>query len=162
MYPGYYQNAYVTTDVDRAMEQLNRAYRIKDWAVLRDFSYAPLPGKSLKMVCALAYVGDTQFEIIQPISGDDEFYRTLFDGPGFQLKFHHYCICFDTAEQYHEHRAYLKNLGVAMPVDVTPDDMGTGLALASYADFRDILGHYLEYVWFTQAGLDWMASIPRN
>jgi hypothetical protein len=161
MYPGYYQTAYVTNDLDRAIDQLKRTYRIEHWAINRDFTYPPLPGKSLKMACALAFLGDSQFEIIQPLSGDDAFYRTPLVGSGYQLEFHHLCICFDTAEQYHENHEHLKRLGVTLAMDMTLD-MGAGLALASYADFRQTCGHYLEYVWFTQAGLDWMGSVPRN
>lgn len=160
MYPGYCQKAYVTTDIDHAMTLMNRAYRIKEWAVSREFSYAPLPGKSLTANLAMTNVGDTQFEIIQPISGDDDFYRNMLEGEGFQLKFHHHCILFDTQEQYQEHFAYLTSLGVYLPMVMTLD-REPGLGLACYADFRDTLGHYLEYIWYTEAGMEWMETIPR-
>ncbi|MDB5970041.1 MAG: hypothetical protein JWQ90_2491 [Hydrocarboniphaga sp.] len=162
MYPGYFQTAYVTTDIDRAQEQLGRAHGIRDWYTNRRFEYAVAPGKTATIALALAYVGDSQIEIIEPMAGECAFYRTaLTDTRDFQLRFHHLCQAFDTVEQYEAKFAELKGEGVDLPVQITRD-MNNGLSLACYADFRHRCGHFIEYVWFSELGRSWMSSVPRN
>lgn len=162
MYPGYFQTAYVTTDLDRAVEQLSQVHGIRHWYTNRRFEYAVTASKTATIGLALAYVGDTQIEIIEPIAGECAFYRTALTGrPDFQLRFHHLCQAFDTAEQYQARFAELEREGVNLPVQITLD-MNNGLSLACYADFRHRGGHFMEYVWFSELGRSWMDAVPRN
>ncbi|KHK89804.1 hypothetical protein LK12_17925 [Novosphingobium malaysiense] len=162
MYPGFQQVAYVTNDVDAAVDSLRKAYAVEKWFRVDDFSFAMASGKDVHIQVAIANLGGTQFEIIKPVGGDDAMYRdALDDKPGFQLVFHHLCKVFDEEAQLREHRDYLKGLGVPMPMD-NCDSPSNGIAFALYCDFRDTLGHYLEYAWFTDAGREWAKQIPQN
>lgn len=162
MYPGFQQIAYVTNDVGGAIERVGKAYDVKNWLRMDDFAFQMASGKDVHIEVALANLGGTQFEIIRPAGGDDAMYRdALPGGSGFEMVFHHLCKCFDTEAQFRQHRDYLKQQGIAMPMDNT-ELPSNGIALALYGDFRETLGHYLEYVWFTDAGREWTKQIPQN
>lgn len=157
MFPGYYQTAYVTKDVDLAMTQIGSSYRIKNWYRNPEFVMATRDGKTCSFRVALAFIGDSQIEIIEPTGGDDGIYRDYLRERGSQLAFHHVCKAFDTEEQYMENLSWLKREGVNLPVLVANE-----IAHACYADFREKLGHYLEFVWYTNEGKAFMKAIPRN
>lgn len=162
MYPGYFQTAYVTNNRDQAMKQLGEAYGIKDWYTNPSFVCEILPGKTMEIRLALAFVGDTQIEIIEPVAGAVAFYRTaLTADKSFQVKLHHLCIAFDTAEQYEAKVAELRREGVDLPCDITREMKGD-MGLACYADYRHKCGHFLEYIWLNETALAWMGSVPRN
>jgi hypothetical protein len=160
-YPGYFQTAYVTNDLQRAMAQLGKGYRIRDWHGNAEFTLRTQSGASASIKVALAYVGDTQIEIIEPAGGDDGLYRDYLAGSGFQLVFHHLCKAFDTQEQYAENIDWLRREGVPLPVLLSAQE-SKGFGSVCYADFRETLGHYLEYVWFGEVGRAFMSAVPRN
>jgi hypothetical protein len=162
MYPGYYQIAYVTNNRDLAMKQLGEAYGIQEWYTNPRFVCEILPEKTMEIRLALTFVGDTQIEVIEPIAGAVGFYRTvLTDDKSFQVKFHHVCVAFETAEQYEAKVAELRREGLDMPVDITREMKGP-LGLACYADLRHKCGHYIEYVWLSEPARAMMDSVPRN
>lgn len=162
MYPGFYQTAYVTNDLALAMERVGAAYGILTWFSMSGFTFPMATGLDVSIDVALANLGDTQFELIRPAGGDDGLYRdSLSGGSAFELVFHHMCKAFETEEQFLENRDLLKRQGIAMPMD-NSELPSNGIARACYGDFRGTLGHYLEYVWFTDAGRDWLREIPRN
>lgn len=162
LFPGYYQTAYVTNDLQHATGQVGNAYGIADWLTIDGFSFPVKPSGEVVIDLALAYIGDSQIELIQPVGGNDALYRdSLRDEGGFELVFHHLCKAFDTREQFHENLADLKRRDIPIPMDNT-EHPENGIALACYGDFRASLGHYLEYVWFTEAGAEWMAQVPRH
>lgn len=162
MYPGYFQTAYVTNNLDQAMKQLGDAYGIRDWWSTRSYEGVSSNGKTITIGIALAYVGDSQIEIIEPVAGAVGYYRTALTGSEeFQVKFHHLCIAFDTAEQYEAKVAELKLEGIDIPFEINRE-MNSGFGFACYGDFRHKCGHFLEYVWLKEEGYAWMSSVPRN
>jgi len=77
------QIAHVVTDIDRAMEKYYSILNIGPWAV---YTFAP-PGlrectfmgkaSDATWVLALAWVGDIQFELMQPLSGESVYTHFL-------------------------------------------------------------------------------------
>lgn len=155
------QTAYVTTDLERAMPQVGAAHGIRDWFSSSGFEFQMGKGRSGHIDLALAYVGDMQIEVIQPLDGDLDFYRCMFSGDDFQIKFHHLCKSYETRAEFDAKVAELNLAGIDLPVERTQDTCNDR-GVVCYADFRQQMGHFMEYVWFGAAGRAWMNSIPRN
>jgi hypothetical protein len=159
VYPGYFQKAYVTNDLERAMRQAGIAYGIKDW-LTTEFTFPVKPAGTATIEVALANVGPSQIELIRPKGGVDTIYRDFFaSGDDFQMVFHHLCKGFDSKQQFLAEVDKLRRKGVALPIDIS-DESDSAIAFACYADFRDLLGHYLEFVWYNEDGLKWLEAVP--
>lgn len=90
---------------------------------------------------ALGWIGDIQYEIIEPVSGLIEVYQEGLSDES-PLRFHHACM---RVPDWAEFRARVdqERFPIAM-------EGGTpGHLLWLYLDARDTLGHYLEYCWMT-------------
>ena len=86
---GFYQVAYVTNELERALQQCARTHGAHQFARLPGLRYETGPGRAAICHVALAYVGDTEIEVIQPLEGDVGFYREVLPATGFALRFHH-------------------------------------------------------------------------
>ena len=92
-------------------------------------------GSGREAVChiALAYVGATEIEVIQPLSGDVQLYRDFLpDDNAFAVRFHHLCRLFDSKEKLELQIAAYRKEGRALPIDAS----APGTARYFYADFR--------------------------
>lgn len=136
---GHYQNAYVTRDLDASIATMRNLFGIKDWLtytaemeVLTPAGRGPSANK-----LAFGWVGALQYELIQPLSGQVEFYtEALRDDGG--LRFHHVCM---RAAELDTARREIERQG--LPIVYEGE---TGVTRFFYADARATLGHYLEYV----------------
>ena len=88
------QLAWVVDDIDRAERELATSAGTPGWTRLADIRFEPdacrLRGRPADFVChiSLAYVGDLQLELIQPVSGESIYTEFLAThGPGL----HHGC-----------------------------------------------------------------------
>jgi Glyoxalase/Bleomycin resistance protein/Dioxygenase superfamily len=144
MLEGYhFQNAYVTRDVDKWVDAFQS--RAKVSKVLRYEGSTPVmtpagPGIQTQKI-AFIWVGDLQYELIEPVSGAVDVYRGALpasDG----LQFHHICMRIDDWDEFRprvDQQQY--------PVVLEGDNEWLRFL---YLDARPFLGHYLEYVWMTQ------------
>ena len=155
---GFYQVAYVTNEFERALQQCARTHGAHQFARLPGLRYETGPGRAAICHVALAYVGDTEIEVIQPLEGDVGFYREALPATGFALRFHHLARLYDTREEVEAQIAAYRLEGRALPVDGS----SPGSARYYYADFRAELGHYIEGIWFEPAARQWLGTIPRN
>ena len=143
MLEGYhYQNAYVTRDIGKWIEAFNARAKVD-----RVFTYegstnvmTPAgPGVQTNKL-AFIWVGDLQYELIEPVSGDVDIYRNALpadDG----LQFHHICM---RVPDWDEFRARVDQ----QPYPVVLEGGSAALKFL-YLDARPFLGHYLEYTWMT-------------
>lgn len=158
-FAGVYQVAYVTTDLNFAMEQFAISHRVKQFLEMRPMRYAIGPGQEAVCDIALAYVGAVELEIIQPLEGDVQVYRDFLPRDGrFAVAFHHIATLFDSADALEERLAAHRSAGVRIPVD----GASPGAARYFYADFREQLGHYVESIYFEPAARSFLQSIPRS
>jgi hypothetical protein len=149
----YYQFAYVTTDWRRAMRELSAQHDIGGWMEMPDAEFDTGPDRTAVCHFALAYKSDLQFEIIQPLSGDDSVYRTGLPASGYAKRFHHLGRHFSDRAAFDLHLAEAR-ANWAMPI--ASDTMGGTYA---YFDAREDTGHFLEY--FVFPADSHLAAVPR-
>jgi hypothetical protein len=138
----HYQNAYVTRNVDKAVAEFKQRADIRtllETQVSVNLWTPQGEGVGVQKL-AFVWVGDMQFELIQPIEGDVlSLYRdALPDDDG--LKFHHVCQRVDDWE------AFLARVD-QQPFPVVLKGGTPGMLEFLYLDTREWLGHYTEYVW---------------
>lgn len=151
------QFAYVTTDIDRALTAFAAIGAARFTAAAE--SEIPVGDeRTARFKVALAYVGDIQLEVIEPIDGADEVYRSLFSDDGYQLRFHHVAYWPDTQEQFHALKASAHHAGFD-PVLEGSGPFGSYF----YIDARETLGHFVEYFAYAPGAIDSLREvIPAN
>lgn len=164
--PPIAQLAHVTTSLERAMEDLGRSFGIREWMQMRDSIVSIGPGRRAHIDVALAYKGDLMLEIIQPLGGDDAVYREPLagEGPvfdGYAIRQHHVARIFESDAQFDAEMDRLRAAGVTFAIDPVPEEL-SGRARMNYADLRAELGYYVENLLFSDAGSEWLKTIPRS
>ena len=143
MLEGYhFQNAYVTRDIDKWIKTFSERAKVdKVMTYEGTTEVTTVKGKGTQTnKLAFIWVGDLQYELIQPVSGDVELYKeALPEGDG--LQFHHVCM---RVPEWDEFRARVNE----QPYPVVLEG-GNEFLRFLYLDARAFLGHYLEYVWTT-------------
>jgi hypothetical protein len=139
----HYQNAYVTPDINKAIEAMKAQYGLTDADVLYTEATTPVwtPNGSGQNTSKLAFIwiGKLQYELIEPVSGPSDLYSAAVD-PDQLLRFHHVAMrvmdwdSFRAAVDKQKHPVAIEGEG------------GGGLKFL-YLDARETLGHYLEYVY---------------
>jgi hypothetical protein len=135
------------------MEELSTQHDIGNWMQMPDAEFDT--GQDRKAVChfALAYKNDLQFEIIQPLSGDDGVYRLGLRADGYAVRFHHLGRHFAARSEFDRHVEAAK---AKWDMPIAWDTMGGTYA---YFDAREDTGHFLEY--FTFPLESHLAGVPR-
>ncbi len=138
----HYQNAYVTRDVDKAVAGF------KQYADVRALMEIEVPvkvwtprgeGTGVQKL-AFVWVGDLNYELIQPKEGDVlAIYRDALPADD-RLVFHHVCHVVDDFDA-------LMARVEQQPFPVVLKGGTPGLLEFVYVDTRPWLGHYTEYVW---------------
>jgi Glyoxalase/Bleomycin resistance protein/Dioxygenase superfamily len=144
MLEGYhFQNAYVTRNADKWTETFHARAKVRKVIVFEGSTpVVTVAGPGIQtQKLAFIWVGDLQYELIQPISGAVDLYRDALpadDG----LKFHHICMRVDDWDEF---RPRVDK----QPYPVVLEGGNEALRFL-YLDARPFLGHFLEYVWMTQ------------
>jgi len=145
------QVAWVTPDLNRAMDQFAEKYSISEFFSTEIAFPARLFGEEGEMHIrlALANIDNMQVELIQPIGGGiARIYREALPADGSHANvFHHVCVRIEGGiESWDE---YLANLASRNPIDYTGDS-GPNVRFI-YTDERATLGIWLEHVWYEPA-----------
>lgn len=156
-FPGFFQVAYVTEDIERAQRQFQATHGIPQFHELRDIHYQTNGGREAHCHVSLAYVGATEIELIQPIDGDVQLYRDFLPRDGSAVRFHHLCKMFDSDEAYDRQIEAFTQMGKSFPIN----GKAPGIGRYFYCDFRAELGHYIEGIVFEPDARPWLSSIPR-
>lgn len=147
---GHYQNAYVTHDLDKAMELVTSRFGVTDFLVFEPELMLTTPDgeKPSKVRAALAWAGGLQIELIQPVSGyQDHYLPYLPKDPADPVpRFHHIALRRDDLDAMHDE---IDRLGLPLVSKGEIPDL-----ICVYLDARKHLGHYLEYVWASPEGWD--------
>jgi hypothetical protein len=142
----HYQNAYVTRNVDKAVA------RFKDHADIRAMHEIEVPvqvwtpkGEGIGVQkLAFVWVGDLNYELIEPKDGDVlAIYRDALPADD-RLVFHHVCHVVDDWDA-------LWARVQTCPYPVVLKGGTPGKLSFCYIDTRAWLGHYTEYVWMEPA-----------
>lgn len=154
----FFQLAYVTTDIDRALGVFAEDYDVPRFGRLGEISLPLDDGGETRIEIALCFVGDLQLEVIEPRGGRDDIYRRALPIEGFGLVWHHAGFKLPSIEAFEEAREEITQ-------------RGHGIALAGgspstsvffYADTRDALGHYLEYIYLSPARQQFHDELPHH
>jgi hypothetical protein len=155
-YPGFFQIAHVTSDLERAMALFRKTFGLGDFLEMRE--HTNVTGARLNV--ALAYLGPTMIEIIEPLGGNDAIYRDVLPGDQFAIRLHHLAKDFDTDEQYDAEIDALRENAIDLPILASLEET-RGKCRMCYADLRPFFGYYVEYLLFTESGKEWLQTIPR-
>ena len=139
----HYQNAYVTRDLDAALDIFRTQYGFDGFKRM-EVSYelsTPRERGSATVKLALGWIDDVQYELIQPICGLVDVYRESLDHQR-PMRFHHACMRVPDWAAFRQQVQEEKR-----PVAIEGGTPGHLMWL--YIDARDTLGHYLEYCWMT-------------
>lgn len=140
----HYQNAYVTRDIEKALELFRARYGVADARHFQaEFEVTTPTGKGLAVnKVAFIWIGALQYELIEPVSGLVDIYSDALPEQG--LRFHHICM------RSHDWDATLAEVERQQLSIVYRGETSSGLKFI-YADARATLGHYLEFTWVPPA-----------
>jgi Glyoxalase/Bleomycin resistance protein/Dioxygenase superfamily len=139
----HYQNAYITRDLDGALDLFRTQFGFDGFQRL-EVSYeltTPAGRGTATVKLALGWIGDVQYEIIEPVSGMIDVYREGLPDR-YPMRFHHACM------RVHAWDAFRADLD-RQKVPIAMEGGTPGHLLWLYVDARDTVGHYLEYCWCT-------------
>ena len=149
------QVSYVTNDIERALQVFRDVYGIERFMDTGRVTFTMGSGEVVDFRVALAYVGEMQFEIIEPIAGAVECYRDALPADGsFAIRFHHLSFRARSRDEVESLKEAARGTGHAIGYSGTFGD-----SAFFYADARDRLGHFLEYT-YTDPAYD--SALPRN
>lgn len=146
---GHMQNAYVTHDIDKAVEMVGNRYDLTEWQrVEPDMVVKTVDGdKPLVVRVASTWAGGLNLEFIQPVSGYVDHYVSMLpsDKSDAVPRFHHISLRRDDEA---EMRAEIARLGLPLAFEgpVSIKDKIPSLVFV-YLDGRASIGHYVEFTW---------------
>lgn len=156
MLEGYhYQNAYVTRDMERWIDVFQQRAKVDRLLRYEGSTEVMTPtGPAIQTnKLAFIWVGDLQYELIEPVSGDVSLYRDALPADG-ALQFHHICMRVDDWDDF---RARVDDQPYPIVIEGGNDKLRF-----LYLDARPFLGHYLEYTWMTDERWGQLGGTPRR
>ncbi len=145
-------SAWVTNDMDRAVEIFAQRYGVSDFR----FIEGPMPGGGQIRV-AFAWAGGQVLEVIAASGPGTGFYNDLLPEGEFAIRFHHLgFIVHDEAEWRELEEDLARNQWEIVHRSLT------GTFIDAYYVRAPELGHYLEYVRPLAAGIAFYADVPEN
>ena len=158
----FFQHAYVTNDMQRAKAQFADRWGVRSFL---EFDSAlelqtPRGNESAQLRIALAFVGDLQIELIEPLGGAGaQIYRQVLPPNGYKVTWHHFA--YRLPQGVDAWRMFRSRVGTAdYPLAIEGHVSSEyGAVRFVYLDTYSELGHYSEYIW---ANFDIDAAVPRN
>lgn len=151
---GHMQNAYVTHNLDKAMEIVAERFGVETFDRFNPEMVVDTPQGHQPMVSRIAsfWAGGLNIEIIEPVSGFVDHYVTMLpdDRSDAVPRFHHVSLRRESVAEIDEEIARL-GLPLAFRGPVSIKDPIPSLVFV-YLDGRQSLGHYVEYTWKSEEG----------
>jgi hypothetical protein len=140
------QIAYVTNDLDRALAVWRDEYDVPEFFVFANDTPGLESSHPYQLKIALANVGGTEIELIEPMHGSAPLHAEPLPVDGsFAIRFHHVAMRIEGSLADFE--AHLASLDPVRHPVVWSGKMGDLMRFA-YTDERATLGHHVEHVWF--------------
>lgn len=158
-----WQLGYVTTDLDRALDELGARYGLEHHVRLpAGDSTWHLGDRTLPFEAnfAMAARGGLVVELIEPVGGEVGFYRdALPDDGSFAVRLHHYATFVPTGQaEWDRVAGILGQAGLQFGHTL----IIPGRVRAGYVDTRADLGHHLEICQLEQGDLDFFGELLRD
>lgn len=149
-----FQTGYVTNDLDRACKLLGETYGIDKYSYIEGEM-----GEGGSIRVAFAWVGGNMYEIIDAKGGAEaEFYTDRLPADGsFGLVFHHLGYMIHSDEEWDAVKAEIAERKMKVALDTATE----GFMDAIYIEAPE-LGHYLEYLYPAEGGLQFFGAVPAN
>jgi hypothetical protein len=145
-------SAWVTNDLDRAVDIFSRKYGVAEFRYLE----GDMPSGGHIRV-AFAWAGGQVLEVIRAQGLGAEFYNEMLPSDQFAIRFHHLGFVVHDDAGWQALEADLRAGGWPIVHQTL-----TGDFIDAYYIKAPELGHYLEYVRPFAAGLDFYAGVPAN
>jgi hypothetical protein len=143
-------SAWVTNDLDRALEVFSRRYGVRDYI----FIEGPSPqGGHIKV--AFAWAGGQILEIICATGPGFEFFNEALPNDEFAIRFHHLGFLVEDEAGWKQLERELQDGNWPIAYSTL-----TGDFIDAYYIEAPELGHYLEYVRPFKAGDDFYDAVP--
>ncbi len=149
------QNAYVTTDMDRALALWRDEFDVTSFFVFANDAPGMECSHPYRLKIALATVGGTEIELIEPLDGNAMYSEILPKDGSFALRFHH--VCMRIEGELADFEAHLASLDPVRHPVVYQGGMADLMRFV-YTDERATLGHFIEHVWFDREFYAQMSS----
>jgi hypothetical protein len=150
----HFQTAYVTRDLDRAVEIFQRQFGIR--------SFQFVPGNQVdehtRIDFALAWLGDEMVELIQPTGNGGSFYEVMLGPDPLGIRLHHFGHLVPNRTEWDRLREQVSREGYPTPLQGSV----AGFLSYLYVDTRAHTGHYLEYILCEPAGQAFFDGVPRS
>ena len=145
---GHYQNAYVTHDLDRAMELTGSLFGLGSFSAfdVDMVSKTPDGERSSRLRVATAWAGGCQVELIQPVSGYLAPYLPALpaDRTDAVPRLHHIAVRRDDL-------AAMREEALSLGLPLAFESEGAGISCI-FVDARARCGHFFEFVTATAEG----------
>lgn len=144
------QIAYVTNDLDRALGIWRDEFDVPSFHVFTNDSPGLESSHPFQLRIALAIVGGTEIELIEPLHGSAPLHAEPLPADGsFAMCFHH--VAMRIHGDLADYEAHMASLDPERHPVVWSGSLANLMRYA-YTDERRTLGHYVEHAWF-DAGL---------
>lgn len=158
LFGNFLQNAYVTSDMDKAKAIFAKDFGVSQYADIDNSFEVKTPNGvgTLDLKISLAFIDNLQVELIQPLGGSAaSLYSDILPKDEFAILFHHCCFVIPgPKDAWAEFRKKVdeRDMTVAIEADL-------GIVQFCYLDTRKTTGHYSEYLWASE---DIQSLVPRN
>jgi hypothetical protein len=141
----HYQNAYVTRDIDKAVARVTARADVRSVVQFEAATEVLTAAgrRPHKIKLAFAWIGDLQYELIEPVAEAVPMFVPMLPDDD-SLRFHHSCA---RVPDWADFRRRVDE----QPYPVVMEGAGGDDLRFLFLDTRDLLGHYLEYTWMTDA-----------
>ena len=163
LFANVWQFGYVTTDLDRGIEFLRERFGLEHCVEVPTDTATFLKGDEpadWSARIAMGARGGLIVELIEPVSGEVEFYRRFLPADGsFAVRLHHLATFMPLGDEaWNEMTGLLEQSG--LKVDYTV--LIPGRVRAGYVDTTDELGHMLEICQLQDADIEFFTGLARD
>jgi Glyoxalase/Bleomycin resistance protein/Dioxygenase superfamily len=152
-----FQTAYVTTDMDRAIDVFKDRYGAGQYRRLDAHTYTSEAGAKMTLEIALGWVGDAMIELIRPIAQDVSIFMDWLPAQGFGLRLHHIGFRLHSLQEWQDMQAETNARGHRVALSMASPSSRT-----LYIDTAAELGHYVEYLYYSDVPNSNLSKIPQN
>jgi len=138
----HFQNAYVVHNLEESLNYFRSVADIRTELAFEIEQQMVVRGKrgTVRNKIAFVWVGEMQYELIEPVSGLCDIYREALPQHR-KMQFHHVCM---RVPDWAKFRSAAEASGVPIVIEGGSEELRF-----LYLDARETLGHYLEYSWMT-------------
>ena len=150
----FFQVAYVTRDLDHAVQSFQRRYGVKSFEYRRANRF----DERTTLDIALAWVGEVMIELIQPSGDGGSFYEAMLGPEKNSTRLHHLGHLVANRAEWDRVVEQLRR----DDHPIVAQGHVEGFLSYLYADARQEMGHFLEYILCEPAGQAYFDAVPRN